>query len=180
MKFILILLMSFIVAKGVANADDLLNEINRLIHFINIQSDRTSIINQPRYITNFKPIINKAADRYDLDPLLIEAIIKVESNYNPYAVSRKGAMGLMQLMPTTAKKIGITKPFDPYQNIMAGTYYYRLMLERFRSHKKALLAYHCGVRCVENGKIPRESRKYANNVIRVYKNLKRKEKYYVK
>lgn len=172
--------MSLIVAKGVANADDLLSEINGLIHFISIQSNRVSIIDQSRYTANFKPIIRKAAKRYGVEPSLIEAIIRVESDFNPYAISRKGALGLMQLMPETAREIGVTKPFNPYQNILAGTYYYRLMLERYGNHRKALYAYNCGPECVENGKIPKESKRYANNVIRVYKDLKRKEKYYVK
>ena len=176
MKIAIISILFFIVLvvnAGATNADDLLDEINSLIQFISIQSNRGMVVKQSGS-SNIRTIIRKAAERYRLDPLLIEAIITVESNFNRYAVSQKGAMGLMQLMPETAREIGVTRPFDPYQNIIGGTYYYRLMLVRYGEHRKALYAYNCGAKCVDNGRIPKESREYARNVIRVYKDLKKK------
>ncbi len=182
MKFALILfiaLMTVTLAKGETHADDLLEKINSLISFLSKQSIQNPV--GSRYArSKYYPIIRKAARQYMLDPFLIESIIEIESNFNPGAVSKKGAMGLMQLMPETAREIGVSKPFDPYQNIMGGSYYYRLMLERFGNHRKALYAYNCGPECVNNGRIPRESKRYANNVIHEYKKLKRKEKKNVK
>lgn len=183
MKIAIISILFFIVLivnAGATHAEDLLDEINSLIRFISIQSNRGMVVKQSGYSSNIRAIIRKAAERYRLDPLLIEAIITVESNFNRYAVSQKGAMGLMQLMPETAREIGVTRPFDPYQNITGGTYYYRLMLVRYGEHRKALYAYNCGAKCVDNGRIPKESREYARNVIRVYKGLKQKGGRYVR
>jgi membrane-bound lytic murein transglycosylase MltF len=171
---LLILLIMILVITTKVRAEDLLDEIGSLITFINKQS-RDNQNSFQHMDSGFQSFINKASRRYQLDPHLIEAIIKVESNYNPDAVSDKGAMGLMQLMPSTAEEINVYKPFDPYENIMGGTYYYTLMLNRFGNHKQALHAYNCGPGCVERGEVPRESKQYATNVIRVYKDLKRKE-----
>lgn len=182
MKKLITILLTFIAVNTVkADADDFLNEINDVIQLVSVQTERGGfdnsrpVINKSKSLSGIKAIINEAAERYKLSPLLIESIIKVESNYNPRAVSNKGAMGLMQLMPSTAREIGVKKPFDPYQNIIGGTYYYRLMLDRFGDHKKALQAYNCGPGCVENGYIPEETRDYAKNVVRVYKNLKQEK-----
>lgn len=185
MKSAIVFLMIFafvsVISRG-AYADSLLSEINEVIQLVSMQTERAVfdnrrpvVINKPMYPSGIKAIINEAAERYKLHPLLIESIIKIESNYNPRAVSNKGAMGLMQLMPGTAREIGVTKPFDPYQNIIGGTYYYRLMLDRFGDHRKALWAYNCGPGCVENGYIPEETRDYAKNVVRAYKNLKQRK-----
>lgn len=184
MRFLLAVLISsvvFITSTGYTYADNLLSEISDVIQLVSMQTEREvfdnsrPVINKPMYPSGIKAIIHEAAERYKLSPILIESIIKVESNYNPRAVSNKGAMGLMQLMPATAREIGVKKPFDPYQNIIGGTYYYRLMLDRFGDHRKALWAYNCGPGCVENGYIPGETRDYAKNVVRVYKNLKQKK-----
>lgn len=182
MKPVSFFLMTFALIATIrtgAYADNLLGEINDLIQLVSIQPEMVStnntIVNsKPRYSSDIRTIIRDAAERYNLSPLLIESIIKVESNYNPHAVSNKGAMGLMQLMPGTAREIGVTKPFDPYQNIIGGSFYYRLMLNRFGDHRKALYAYNCGPGCVENGYIPGETKEYVKNVVRVYKDLKKK------
>jgi soluble lytic murein transglycosylase-like protein len=187
MKLLAIILMTFIFLVAVSGdtyAENLLGEINDLIRLVSVQSvqmDRVvtakspPVANKVVYSSGIKSIIKEAAERYELSPLLIESIIKVESNYNPAAVSKKGAMGLMQLMPGTAREMGVTKPFDPYQNVIGGTYYYRLMFDRFGDHRKALWAYNCGSGCVEGGYMPLETRAYINNVARVYKDLKQKK-----
>lgn len=185
MKFTAILLtalLPLILVAGKAHADDLIDKINILITYFNGQNKHyTDVATTSSHSrSEYRSIIREASQRYSLDHNLIESIIRVESNFNPMAVSSKGAMGLMQLMPETAREIGVTQPFDPHQNIMGGAYYYRLMLERFGDHRKALHAYNCGPKCVNNGRTPGETKRYANSVIREYKNLKRKEKYNVK
>ena len=94
--------------------------------------------------------VNKASKKYKISEDLIHAIIRVESNYNPYGISKAGAMGLMQLMPHTVLKTGIQKPFDIYENIDAGTRYIKMMLERYDYDlEKALAAYNAGPRRVD-------------------------------
>jgi tetratricopeptide (TPR) repeat protein len=95
------------------------------------------------------PIILKAATRYKVDSALIKAIIMAESSYNPKAISKKGAKGLMQLMPKTAKLLGVTDSFNPEQNINAGVRHFKGLLNEFKGDVKlALAAYHAGSRKV--------------------------------
>lgn len=94
-------------------------------------------------------IIQKAAERYEVDPALVKAIIMAESSYNPRAVSRKGAQGLMQLMPSTARALGVKDIFDPEHNIDAGVRYFRKLLNQFNGNVKlAIAAYNAGSRKV--------------------------------
>jgi len=89
--------------------------------------------------------IREAALRYDIPEPFIRAVIEVESNYKVRALSYKGAMGLMQLMPGTAADMGVTDPYDPYQNIMGGTRFLRILANRFSGDiPKVLAAYHAG------------------------------------
>lgn len=172
---LLIILIAFITFDGIgctAYAGDLLGEIDGLRRLISLQSKGYEA-SKPREVRDLRTIIREASERYELDPLLIESIIKVESNYNPGAVSPKGAMGLMQLMPATARAIGVQRPFDPYQNILGGSYYYRLQLDRFGDHGRALWAYNCGPKCVDRGFMPNESKKYIRRVAGTYKKLKK-------
>jgi soluble lytic murein transglycosylase-like protein len=93
--------------------------------------------------------IMQAAETYSVDPTLIRAIIVAESSYNPQAVSKKGAQGLMQLMPTTARSLGLSDSFDPARNIDAGVRYFRSLMDRFDGDVKlALAAYNAGSRYV--------------------------------
>lgn len=93
----------------------------------------------------FTSIIMDVADKHDVPPALIRAIIMVESTFNPKARSKRGAKGLMQLMPKTAKHMGVKNPFDPSQNIRGGVKYFRYLLDKFRGNTKlALAAYNAG------------------------------------
>ena len=94
---------------------------------------------------SFYPIINKAADKHDVDPALIKAIIMAESKYNPMATSEKGAIGLMQIMPRTASAFSAEDMYDPVHNINAGVEYLKNLLNQFDGNLElALAAYNAG------------------------------------
>lgn len=96
-------------------------------------------------------IITQVAGRYEVDPFLIRAIIFAESGFNPRAKSEKGARGLMQLMPSTAKALGVQDVYDPQENIEGGVKYFRRLLDRFDGDiQLALAAYNAGSRHVRN------------------------------
>ena len=116
-------------------------------------------------------IVEKAARDNNVDPLLVHSIIQVESNYNPYAVSSKGAQGLMQLMPTTARGLGVSDSFDPRQNIEAGVRYLKYLQDLYKDDRLALAAYNAGPGAVEKYKwIPPypETQDYVNRVGQQY------------
>lgn len=116
--------------------------------------------------------IEDTASRQGIDPKLVKAIIQVESNWDPLAISRKGAMGLMQLIPATAARFGALDIFDPKQNIEAGTQYLRFLLDTFRGDLHlSLAAYNAGENAVlQTGGIPpyTETRQYVEKITSVY------------
>ena len=132
------------------------------------------------YETNrYDDIIAKMASKYNIPISLIKAVIKAESNFNWRAISPRGAMGLMQLMPGTARKMGINDPYEPRQNIMAGVKYLRYLANQFKGDMvKVVAAYNAGPQAVKkyNGNIPpfRETQRYVRKVIRNYFQYKKR------
>ncbi len=124
--------------------------------------------NRKRYV----PHIKKIANQYGLDPKLMQAIISAESAFNPKAVSRAGAIGLMQLMPDTARRFGIRDPFDPIANLHGGARYLRWLIDKFSSTHLALAAYNAGEGAVMryNNQIPpyEETQTYVVRVLDFY------------
>lgn len=123
----------------------------------------------------FQALIEAAARRYDLDPALLNAVIQQESGFKPNVVSPAGAVGLMQLMPGTARSMGVTNPFDPAQNIDGGARYLRTQLDRFGSLPLALAAYNAGPGAVHKfGGIPpyAETQRYVRAVSALYERYK--------
>jgi len=124
----------------------------------------------------FQPIVLKAANRHKVEPAMVMAIIMAESSYNPKAISKKGAKGLMQLMPTTARSLGVKDIFNPEHNINAGVRYFKKLLNRFDGNVElALAAYNAGSRKVrEHRGIPpfRATKYYIKKVIKYYRYYK--------
>ena len=121
---------------------------------------------------DYSPYVQKAALKYEIEPELIHAVIRTESNGNHRAISKKGAMGLMQLMPSTANDLNVGNPFNPEENIEGGTKYLRYLLEKFNGNLTlALAAYNSGPKTVEKyGNVPpiSETRQYVNKVFSYY------------
>jgi soluble lytic murein transglycosylase-like protein len=117
-------------------------------------------------------IVDEAAEKHDLDPALVDAVISTESGWNPQAVSDRGAMGLMQLIPGTAERFGVENPFDPAQNIDGGTAYLKTLLDRYNGDlTKSLAAYNAGERAVDrSGGVPPfwETQRYVRKVKDAY------------
>ncbi len=112
-------------------------------------------------------LIDEAAIRYDLDPLLVHSVIQVESNYNPFAVSPRGAQGLMQLMPDTATRLAVKDTFNPWENIDGGVRYLKYLFALFGDSKLALAAYNAGEGAVlKYGGVPpyHETNQYISKV----------------
>ena len=130
-------------------------------------------VNSSRF--NLDAFIEKAARKYEVDPDLIRSVIKTESNFDPRATSPKGAMGLMQLMPETARDLGVKNAYDPQENIMGGTHYLKSLLERYDGKVDlALAAYNWGMGNVEKkpDRLPAETISYIDRVNSNLKNMK--------
>ena len=152
---------------------------NGVLHFTNVNTEsryrlymRTSQKNPIEYIKEYDGIIDQASKRFRIDSALIKAVIKAESDFDHQAVSRKGAQGLMQLMPDTADDMKVQDPFDPAENIFGGARYLNLMLKRFNNNQQlALAAYNAGPENVEMYKgVPpfRETKVFIKRVMEYY------------
>lgn len=122
-------------------------------------------------------IVVRAATKHRLDPALVKAVIHVESNYNPFSISPKGALGFMQLMPATARRLGVKNIHDPVQNIYGGSKYLRHLLDMFDNDVRlALAAYNAGPGKVRQYRgVPPypETQKYVRNVMTAYRDYRK-------
>jgi soluble lytic murein transglycosylase-like protein len=121
------------------------------------------------------PLVRQAAQANGMDPALVAAVARAESGFNPAAVSPAGAQGLMQLMPSTARGLGVTDPFDPAQNLDGGARYLRAQLDRFGDPALALAAYNAGPGAVSRaGGIPpyAETQTYVQRVLGYYQSFR--------
>lgn len=143
-----------------------------------VESSATSNVKQQGLSTkasDYDGIVKEAATKYGVDEKFIKSIINQESGFNPNATSYVGAMGMMQLMPETAKDLGVRNAYDPKDNIMGGVKYIKQQLDRFGGDKrKALAAYNAGPGAVEKyGGIPpySETQNYVKNIMGMYESL---------
>jgi soluble lytic murein transglycosylase-like protein len=130
----------------------------------------------PGIDASVRGLVAEAAKTFDVNPLLVDSVIQVESNYNPFAVSPKGAQGLMQLMPGTAQRFGVTDSFDPKQNIEAGVRYLKFLQDTFQDDRLAIAAYNAGEKAVAKYKdVPPypETVSYVSKVGKKYGQAKR-------
>src|SRR4051812_34600491 len=145
--------------------------------------DATPMPTEPRNFTGTEEaavpdLVEAAAKRYDVDPLLVHSVIQVESNYNPYAVSPKGAQGLMQLMPATARRFGVRNSFDMKDNIEGGVRYLKYLSSLFPQDQRLIIAaYNAGEAAVwkYGNSIPpyRETEQYVDRVGKKYGQVRR-------
>jgi hypothetical protein len=123
----------------------------------------------PLFASSYDAIIDAESRRYNVDASLVSAVIRAESNFEPRSVSRKGARGLMQLMPATARRLGVGRPFDPRANVRGGVRYLRELADRFDNRPELVLAaYNAGESAVESfGGVPpyRETVGYVKKIL---------------
>lgn len=143
-----------------------------------LSADLESLSHPPKPVSapDLTQIVNSASAAYHLDPDLVNSVIHAESGFKSHAVSRKGAQGLMQLMPGTAGRLGVTNPLDPAANVSGGTRYLRELLERYNFDLvKALAAYNAGpLRVQQYRGVPpyRETRAYVTRIVKDYNRKK--------
>lgn len=129
------------------------------------------LMDRRRATSGIEEYAEGTAHSYGLDPRLVKAVIEVESAWNPRARSPKGALGLMQLMPATASRLGVHDPFDPRENVQAGVRHLRALLDRFGDLQLALAAYNAGENLVAaKRRVPRitETQQYVARITALY------------
>ena len=190
LKLIAIFFLALVVlfAVGLPVEADIYRYIDEkgVMHFTNtptssIQKYRLYIKERPKVTQRYSSekydtLISDASERHGVSFPLLKAIIKAESDFDPHAVSKKGATGLMQIMPENFKPLGIRDPFDPWQNINAGARYFKQMYDRFKGKLAlSLAAYNAGPTAVDHYKtIPpyEETEEYVRRVLKYYYNYK--------
>ena len=160
---------------------------NGVMHFTNTPTsnqheykvyikERRSISTRFHTTDKYDKLISNASREFNVDSRLLKAMIKAESDFDPRAISKKGAMGLMQIMPENFKMLDIENPFDPWQNIRAGARYFKRLYERFNGKLAlSLAAYNAGPTAVDRYKsIPpyQETEEYVRRVLRYYRTFK--------
>lgn len=159
---------------------------NGVLHFTNVPvssgyqlyiKEKPEKSAAPRITNKYDDYIKRAAVKFGLSFSLIKAMIQVESNFNPRAISRKGAKGLMQIMPHNFGDLNIKNPFNPHENIMGGARYFKQMLDRYSGKLPlALAAYNAGPSAVDRYKrIPPypETEQYVKNVMEIFNTMNR-------
>ena len=152
-------------------------------HFTNIRSDikyklyiKEAQENPDAFIKKYDDLIENAAEKFSLEPSLVKAVIKAESGFDHRAVSKKGAQGLMQLMPGTADEMEVDDPYNPEQNIFGGSRYLSNLMDRYKNDMKLVLAaYNAGPDKVDqyNGVPPfKETRTFIEKVMNYYNDYK--------
>ena len=175
--FILTTILTTFGAVSYADIYKYVDESGGITYYTNTPEAKSNkkIISEKKDVTastDYSQIIYDMSSKYDVEPSLIRAIITVESNWNGNAVSNKGAIGLMQLMPSTAKDMDVSNPYNPEENIEGGTRYLRFLLDKFNDLPMALAAYNAGPKTVEYYKgIPSitETKQYVKKVLSIYK-----------
>jgi soluble lytic murein transglycosylase len=155
---------------------------NGVVHFTNVpRDDRYRPLDESALALRFRRVpmhwqydglIGLAARQHQVQPALVKAVIAAESNFDPWAVSHKGAQGLMQLMPGTAEALGVADPFQPEDNVDGGTRYLRALIERYGDLERALAAYNAGPSAVDRHRgVPpyAETRAYVQRVMTYYR-----------
>jgi soluble lytic murein transglycosylase-like protein len=184
---VLFLTLSFICINSNNSFSDIYKYIdsNGIVHFTNTPTstdyklyikEKTQIIQQRISTKKYDDIIKKAQKRYGVEFSLIKAVIQVESGFDPKAVSKRGAKGLMQIMPDNYKNLFVKDPFNPSQNIMGGTLYLQRLLKRYKNKLPlALAAYNAGPQAVDKYKrIPpfKETQNFVRKVMETYSRYK--------
>jgi len=166
----------FVDAAGAVHFSD--NPVDR--HFervvltpagLRVRGSGPSSRRRPPRVSRYDRLISRLGQSHDVSPALVKAVIAAESNFNPRAVSKKGAQGLMQLMPQTARELGVENAFEPEQNVSGGTRYLRQMLTRYGDVSRALAAYNAGPEAVDRYRgIPpyQETQAYVDRVLTYY------------
>lgn len=166
----------FVDAAGAVHFSD--NPVDR--HFervvltpvgLRVRESGPSSRRRPPRVSRYDRLISRLGQSHEVSPALVKAVIAAESNFNPRAVSKKGAQGLMQLMPQTARELGVENAFEPEQNVSGGTRYLRQMLTRYGDVSRALAAYNAGPEAVDRYRgIPpyQETQAYVDRVLTYY------------
>src|SRR5208282_601853 len=140
--------------------------------YLDVKRQRHQVLNRAFTQQDIDAAIEEAAERHHVDASLVRSVVKVESNFNPNAVSRKGAMGLMQLMPSTARSLNVGNPFDPAENVDAGVRHLRKLLDSYGGNVRlSLAAYNAGAGAVaRSAGVPhfRETQDYVRKITNLY------------